>query len=91
MTKQVPKGWEPSEKAKQLEAGDGSAAAQELAKKLQVQPWLTTVGVGKYRGSPCIIVYVRCSPGQVKQYVPTTWSGIRVLVKKMQGPNLLRA
>lgn len=64
-------------------------AAKLLHAQLQGSPWLTAVGLGEDKGTPCIVVYVKNLKGADLEFLEQGWQGYPVLVRKMGSPRLV--
>jgi hypothetical protein len=63
-------------------------AASALHDRLRHVPWLTAIGVGKYRQEPCIFVYVKSPKRAETEFLKDGWQGFPVEVRKMGTPRL---
>jgi hypothetical protein len=72
---------------------DANMTLEEAAKLLHAQllssPWLTAVGVGDDRGTPCVVIYVKTLKGADLEVLHEGWKGFPVVVRKMASPRLL--
>ncbi len=64
-------------------------AAKLLQSQLQGSPWLTAVGVGETKGTPCILVYVKTLKGADLALFKQGWKGFPVVVRKMASPRFI--
>ncbi len=68
---------------------DLAMAAELLQAQLRESPWLTAVGVGEEKGTPCIVLYVKKFQGADLDFLKEGWKGYPVVVRKMGSPRLL--
>jgi hypothetical protein len=64
-------------------------AAKLLHAQLQCASWLTAVGVGDDRGTPCIVIYIKNLKGADLEFLQEGWKGFPVVVRKMGSPRLV--
>jgi hypothetical protein len=64
-------------------------AAKTLHERLEGEPWLTAVGVGKEEGRDCIFVYVTAARPELLAHIGSEWWGYPVVVRRMTFPRPL--
>jgi hypothetical protein len=60
-----------------------------LQARIKDSPWLTAVGVGENKGTPCIVVYVNTLKNLDLHFLDEGWKGFPVVVRKMGSPRLV--